>query len=150
MCVKKIATDFELYDHENRLYRLGIVLGENGLLLGFTSDIRDLNGMRRLMWLRRQVYNLAMIGIHAALIIPDESYMLSDFYISSLLSVPFPMLADPAKRVHEAYAMHQPGLLLIDRDRQIQRQWLLDNYTIAPPVDELMSVAQDISRSRIN
>jgi len=150
MAVKNIAPDFELYDHENRLYRLSILFGEYGVLLGFTSDIRDLNGMRRLMWLRRQVYNLAMIGIRAALIIPDESYMLSDFYISSLLPVPFPMLADPNKRVHQMYDMHQPGLLLIDQEQYIQEQWVLTGETIAPPVDEVMMAAHRIAHLHSN
>lgn len=114
------AIDFELYNHENRCYRLANVMGENGALLGFCGDIWDLNSVRHVLWLQRQTYKLTVAGVQATFIVPNHAHDLNGFYMSIPRNIPFPLLADPDRQIYDAYQIDNPTFIYINRDKQVK------------------------------
>lgn len=119
--------NFQLLNHENVRYQLTNLMGESGILVGFSGDIWDLGSVRRVLWLQRQVYKLSMSGIMAAIVVPNETYELNGFYMSIPRMIPFPLLADPNREIHELCQIEFPGFVLLDRNRTVTRKWFLQS-----------------------
>lgn len=123
----KTIEDFYILNHENVRYSLSQLLGESGILLGFSGDIWDLGSVRRVLWLQRQVYKLSLAGIMSAIVVPNETYDLNSFYRSIPRMIPFPLLADANKTVHTLLEIEFPGFVLLDQERQVVRKWFLQS-----------------------
>lgn len=117
--------NFELKDHESTLYRLSAMMGENGILLGFTNDVWDISAVRYVLWLQRQRYKLSTFGINTALIVPNQCYELNGFFKSIPRDIQFPMLADPQEIVYRQFTMEKSGYLLLDAEGQELERWYL-------------------------
>jgi peroxiredoxin len=119
------APDFKVYDHENKAHHLANLMGANGLLLGFASDIWDLGCVRHVLWLQRQTYKLSLSGINSAIIMPNQPYELTGFYMSIPRKIGFPLLADPKNQAFTGYEIEYPGFLYINGDGIVERKWFL-------------------------
>jgi peroxiredoxin len=119
------APDFKVYDHANKAHRLANLMGENGLLMGFASDIWDLGCVRHVLWLQRQTYKLSLAGINSAILMPNQPYELTGFYMSIPRKIGFPLLADPDGTAFEAYEIEYPGFMFINGDGIVERKWFL-------------------------
>lgn len=138
------APGFNLPDASNTPYRLEDLIGEDGLLLGFPGSIWEVACIRRIMWLQRQAGRFALIGVHTALIVPDQHYMLHGFLMTGPDVTMLPLLADPDHKVHMDYHMEMPGLVLIDRRHTICNKWMMPNDRIWPRVQELARAIQAV------
>jgi len=118
--------NFELKNHENVPYRLENLMGENGILLGFTGDVWEVSCVRYVLWLQRQNFKLSTLGINCALIVPNQTYELNGFFMSIPRDIPFPLLADPTHGVYEDLGMEKPGYMLLNRDGEILGRWYLN------------------------
>ncbi len=137
------APDFLLYNHENRKSALGDLMGERGLLLGFTGDIWHPTSVRRILWLQRHAAKFARMGVSSALLICDQPHMLYGFYLSSITPLSFPLLADVDRRVHCNFSMERfSGLVLIDDNRVIRDKWLVPDERVWPRESELLQSFQ--------
>lgn len=116
--------DFRLYNHENIAYSLSHLMGERGILLGFSGDIWSLDSMRHVRWLQKRSYKLALRDIGAAIIVPTETYEISGFYMSNPNPIPFPLLADPERRVYDLFGL-EAGFVLLDAQRHMRKSWSL-------------------------
>ena len=120
------APDFSIFSHSRKQYTLRSLVGERGLLIGFTSGIWNLANIRRILWLQRYAYTLEMAGVNAALLDYDELNTLYDFVISSPVKIAFPLLADVDGLVHDAYQLQgRTALVLIDRNRVVRHTWFV-------------------------
>ena len=99
------APAFTVCAHTRDQYTLPSLLGERGLLLGFTGGIWNLANIRRVLWLRRYAYTLEMAGVNVALLDFDELNTLYDFATSSPVKITFPLLADEDGQVHDSYQL---------------------------------------------
>lgn len=139
------AQDFSLPDHTQKIYTLGELAGETGIMLGFIGDIWQAASVRRILWLQRHVGRFAQMGTPIALLVRDHSHTLYGFRMSSPLPVPFPLLADADGRVHRSYSMDRhPGMILIDRERVIRYKWLMPEDNVWPKMPELIEAVQTL------
>jgi hypothetical protein len=103
--VAQSKSDFVLNNHENISHRLSMMMGEKGILLGFTGDVWDLNCVRYVLWTQRQSFKLSSFGVNTALVVPNHCYELNGFFMSIPRDINFPLLADPAYKVYGDYDM---------------------------------------------
>ncbi|MEO1646346.1 MAG: hypothetical protein AAFR67_14230, partial [Chloroflexota bacterium] len=89
------ANNFILHNHDNMAHELDMMMGENGILLGFTGDVWNVSCVRYVLWLQRQAFKLSTKGVSSALIVPNRPYELNGFFMSIPREIPFPLLADP-------------------------------------------------------
>lgn len=130
MIAKQVVTtvsDFELKNHDNISHRLSMMMGERGILLGFTDDVWHVSCVRYVLWLQRQSFKLATEGINSAIIVPNQTYELNGFFMSIPRIIPFPLLADPTAHIYHEFEMSRPGFMLISRDGEIQGRWYVDD-----------------------
>jgi hypothetical protein len=118
-------TDFVLNNHENISHRLSMIMGEKGILLGFTGDVWDLNCVRYVLWTQRQNFKLATFGVSTALVVPNHSYDLNGFFMSIPRDINFPLLADPGYKVYGDFDMAMPGFVLLNRDGGLMGKWYI-------------------------
>lgn len=116
-------TSFTLNDHNNRSHELNFMMGEQGILLGFTGDVWDVSCVRYVLWLQRQAFKLATYGVHSALVAPNRPYELNGFFMSIPREIQFPLLADPRREVYDQLGMDNPGFVLLGRDREVLGRW---------------------------
>lgn len=136
---------FSLLDHKQVSHSLDDLMGYTGVMLGFIGDIWQPASVRRILWLQRQVHKFSLLGAPIALIIRDHPHTLYGFHMSSPLPVPFPLLADPDGKIHQAYQMDRhPGLLLIDRQHILRDKWLMPDDRVWPKVQELAQSIQEL------
>src|SRR5690606_86846 len=114
--IMPVAINFELKNHENIPHRLDMLMGEKGILLGFTGDVWDVSCVRYVLWLQRQAFKLSTQGINCALIVPNQPYELNGFFMSIPRNIPFPLLADPMLDVYENIGMEKAGYMLLNRE----------------------------------
>jgi peroxiredoxin len=133
------ALGFALYNHENRISHLDELVGPRGLLLGFTGDIWQPASVRRILWFQRHYPRFLRLGVDVSLLICDKPHMLYGFYMSSVIPVGFPLLADVDRAVHRQFSMERySGLVLLDRDGVIRDKWLVPDERVWPKEQELL------------
>lgn len=148
--LNSMVEDFSLSDHNNQLYTLEDLMGENGVMLGFIGDIWQPASVRRILWLQRHVQKFAQEGTPIALLVRDEPHTLYGFHSSSPLPVPFPLLADPRGHVHREYRMERhPGLLLIDQNYVLREKWLMPDDRVWPKLPQLIHSIQRLQPTRV-
>jgi peroxiredoxin len=143
--LKSLAPEFSLLNHEHRESTLQDMMGEKGLLLGFTGDIWQPASVRRILWLQRHTSRFVRHGINVALLICDKPHMLYGFYMSSVMPLEFPLLADDERSVHTRFSMQRhAGLILIDSHGIIRDKWLVPDERVWPNVQELLDAFQQL------
>ncbi len=141
--LETIAPDFLLYNHENRKSALQELLGERGLIVGFTGDIWQPASVRRILWLQRHASKFARMGVNIALLICDKPYMLYGFNLSSVTPLSFPLLADVDRQIHIKFNMERfSGLVLVDKNQIIRDKWLVPDERVWPRESELVQSFQ--------
>lgn len=115
--------NFTLNNHNNRAHELNLMMGEQGILLGFTGDVWDVSCVRYVLWLQRQAFKLATYGVQSALVAPNRPYELNGFFMSIPREIQFPLLADPRREVYDSLGMDKPGFVLLGRDREVLGRW---------------------------
>ena len=118
-----VVSDFVLNNHENIPHRLSMMMGDKGILVGFTGDVWDLSCVRYVLWMQRQSFKLAAQGVTSAFVIPNETYELNGFFMSIPRNIPFPLLADPKQSISAKFGMETPGFMLLNRDGEVQERW---------------------------
>lgn len=136
-----IAADFTLHDHSYQGHRLSQYIGQSGLLLGFPGDVYQLGSIRRLLWLQRQANKLSLAGINAMFVVPNEPTDLHAYHLSTPSPLNFMLLADPQRKAHDLYQADQPMMVLLDAERVIRRQWLLNDSGL-PYTAEIVRAAR--------
>lgn len=141
MVGKRFVPAFQLQNYQQQAFKLGDLMGSEGLLLGFPGSIWDLASIRRLLWFQREDYKLLLADINAAFIVPNESTDLNNFHLSMPYPVRFPLLADPDETVHRAYNIYHPTLILIDAHYRLRKQWLITADGL-PRTSEIVQAGQ--------
>ena len=136
------APDFSLINHENREVALPDLMGERGILLGFTGDIWQPASVRRILWLQRQHHQFTtQHGVEIALLICDKPHMLFGYSMGSVRPLQFSLLADAARQIHEAYRMTRyAGLVLVDNKQVIRDKWIVPDERVWPRAAELCAI----------
>lgn len=129
LALSQIKHEFVLNNHENISHSLSMLMGENGILLGFTGDVWDLNCVRYALWMQRQSFKLAANGINTALIIPNHPYELNGFFMSIPRGLNVELLADPKFQTYGEFDMAMPGFVLLNRDGDIVNKWYITDTT---------------------
>lgn len=139
------APDFALLNHDHRIMSLEDLMGEHGLLLGFTGDIWQPASVRRILWLQRYAPRLHKLGVNIALLFSDKPHMLYGFYMSTPTPLGFPLLSDLDRDVHRRYNMERhAGLALINRELRVADKWLVPDERVWPQVQELIQACGHI------
>jgi peroxiredoxin len=140
--LQTIAPNFKLLNHENEEIILNQLIGDQGLLLGFTGDIWEPASVRRILWLQRHYMQFCKKGVQSALLICDEPHMLRGFSMSSVIPLEFPLLADTDYKVHHQYCMTRyAGLILIDAGGVMRDKWIVPDERVWPrPADLLKAI----------
>ena len=120
-----LVQDFKLKNHDNVDHQLSMMMGERGILLGFTGDVWDVSCVRYVLWLQRRNFKLSAQGINCAMIVPNQSYELNGFYLSIPRDIKFPLLADPAGDVYNDFGMEQPGYVLLNHAGEVLQRWYI-------------------------
>ena len=139
--IYELAPDFTLYDHKYHAHRLSQYIGRAGILLGFPGDVYELGSIRRLLWLQRQARKLAIAGINALFVVPNEATDLHAYHLSTPDPLMFLLLADPKREVYEQYHADHPIMLLLDSERRIRQQWLLKDSGLPHTAEIVRSVS---------
>lgn len=135
--------DFRLLNGERREQSTKDVMGEFGLLLGFTGDIWMPSTVRRILWLQRHARRVQAMGVNVAVIVRDQPHTLHAFTLSSPVAMEFPMLADPEGMTHALFNMdHNAGMLLISNRRVLADKWVMPDDRLWPRVQELIEGAR--------
>lgn len=133
------APDFRLYNHDNQQNSLADLMGEQGLLLGFTGSIWQPASIRRILWLQRHAARFKREGVNIALLICDKPHTLYGFYLSTVTPLSFPLLADVDREVHLRFRMDRfAGLVLVDHRHLIRDKWLVPDERVWPREQELV------------
>jgi len=133
------APDFTLYNHEQERYTLSYLIGERGLLLGFTNDIWLPASIRRILWMQRHAAKIMNEGVNVAIVLHNQPHTLYGFYVSSPVPLPFPLLADVNHQVHAMYNMaSHPGMILIDANCITREKWLMPDERLWPKSREII------------
>lgn len=130
--------DFSLTDSDNKAFDLKAVMGKKGVLLGFLGDIWRPVSVHRIFGLQRAAKKFTALGWQTAMIVCDQPATLRNFHASSPLPVPFPLLADANGKVHDAYCVERPCLLLIDRDAILRANWQMPPDIVLPETDAIL------------
>lgn len=134
------APDFKLYNHESVQSTLFDIMGERGLLLGFTGDIWQPASVRRILWFQRHTMSFQRYGVNIGLLICDKPYVLYGYNLSAVTPLGFPLLADVDRDVHIRFNMIQhAGLTLIDAEGVIRDKWLVPDERVWPRTQEVIS-----------
>ena len=137
------APDFSAFNHDNQVLTLEDLMGERGLVLGFTDDIWEPASVRRVMWFQRHFTQFCGLNIQLALLICNEPHVLNGFALSSAVPLDFPLLSDIDLTVHRQYNMEShAGLLVIDSAYVIRDKWIMPEERVWPKAPELMSVLE--------
>jgi peroxiredoxin len=132
-------TNFLIRDHANKTHFLADLIGENGLMLGFISDVWNAISIQRILWLQRNFYSFKRQGVNMALVARDEPHLLYGFYVSSAMPPEFPLLADTDGRVHQALSMERfHGMVLLDHHLLVSRKWLVPDDRIWPKLHDIL------------
>jgi len=143
--LNSLAPDFSLLNHEHRESSLSRLMGKKGILLGFTGDIWQPASVRRILWLQRQNSRFVRHGVNTALLICDKPHMLYGFYMSSVMPLEFPLLADDERTIHAKFSMERhAGLILIDSKTIIRDKWLVPDERVWPNAQELLDAFQHL------
>lgn len=133
------APDFWLHNHLNQHSTLSDLMGQRGLMLGFTGDIWHPASVRRILWLQRHAPKFQRMGVNVALLICDKPHMLYGYHLSSVTPLNFPLLADVDRGIHHEFNMERfSGLVLINRDGLICDKWLVPDERVWPREQELI------------
>ena len=144
------APEFSVYSHNRKQHTLRSLLGERGLLVGFTGGIWNLANIRRVLWLQRYANTLEMAGVNVALLDYDDLNTLYDFAISSPVKIAFPLLADEDGQIHDAYQLQgRTALLLVDRGRVVRNAWYVGTDHVWTTPMELVQAVQTLDLSRV-
>ena len=139
------APAFSLMNHENHVMALSDLMGERGILLGFTGDIWQPASVRRILWLQRQHHQFTTYGVEIALLICDKPHMLFGYSMGSVRPLQFSLLADTDRRIHEAYRMTRyAGLVLLDHEYTIRDKWIVPDERVWPRAAELCAVFEQL------
>lgn len=134
----RLAPRFHLPDHNRAHHNLTDLMGERGLILGFTGDIWRPASVRRILWLHRHAHMLQRTGFNVALLIHDEPHMVYGFYASSPTPPVFPMLADVDGAVHHLFGMdNQAGMIVLDHELRVRQNWTLTADRVWPRLTEI-------------
>jgi peroxiredoxin len=137
------APDFALYDHKGHVVEYSSLMGERGLILGFTGDIWEPASVRRILWLQRHQQQFQKQGVNLGLLVCDKPYKLNGFSMSSLVPLEFPLLSDADRNVHAQYNMEPfAGLILIDHQWSIREKWIMPDERVWPKIGDLLSTIQ--------
>lgn len=136
------APNFRLLNQENIAHNISQIMGESGLFLVFTGDVWDMACIRNVLWLQRQVYKLSTYGLNIAVIVPNQTYDLSGFFISIPRKMPFPMLADPDSKTYSDYDIEKTGFVVIDNQQNIRGKWKLKSGAVPHMRDILKAIAE--------
>jgi peroxiredoxin len=143
--LNSVAPEFTLLNHEHQESTLSGMIGKKGLLLGFTGDIWQPASVRRILWLQRQHSRFVRHGVNLALLICDKPHMLYGFYMSSVMPLEFPLLADAERVVHTKFSMDRhAGLILIDSRKIIRDKWLVPDERVWPNAQELLDALHQL------
>lgn len=119
------APAFQLPTCDRQVIGLDTLMGERGLLLGFTGDIWQPVTVRRMIWLQRHSAALRAQGIEIALLVSSPPHMLAGFRVSSALVLDFTLLADVDGETRQRYQIDaHGGLILLDNRQIIRGKWL--------------------------
>jgi peroxiredoxin len=145
------APHFTLPDHGRTARSLGSIIGQRGVVLGFTGDIWRPASIRRIIWLQRHATLLQRTGFNVALLIRDEPHMVYGFYASSPNPPVFPMLADTDGDVHRLFGMTEStGMVILDQALIMRQRWLLGPDRIWPRLSEIMDALDLIDEQAPN
>ncbi len=136
------APSFRLKDVDNQIHTLPMLMGEMGLLLAFSGDIWSMAGIRQAMWLQRYSAQFALFGVRSALIAPNDSDALRSFAMSSPLSIPFKLLADPHQEAYKAYNSAASSVVLVSHQGYIEARWVLGSTGALWVMHEVLRVIQ--------
>ena len=132
---------FILPDHDNREVAAEDIMGQRGILLGFTGDIWEPASVRRILWLQRHQSQFAREGVNTALLVCDHPYKLSGYAMSAVEPLHFPLLADADRAVHARYNMENyAGLVLVDSAWLVREKWIMPDERIWPKISDLMTM----------
>lgn len=130
--------EFSLTDADNKLFDHKTVMGKKGVLLGFLGDIWRPVSVHRILGMQRCAKKFAALGWQTALVVHDQPATLRNFHASSPLPIPFPLLADPNGKTHNAFGIERPCLLLVDRDRILRARWQMPPDIVLPDTDAIL------------
>lgn len=137
------APDFAVLSHTNTLVSLENLLGERGLVLGFTGNIWEPASVRRILWFQRYYPQFARLNVSLALLLCNQPHQLYGYSMSSVVPLDFPLLADIHREVHMLYNMERyAGLVVVDAAGMIRDKWLMPDERIWPKAPELMAVLE--------
>lgn len=137
------APDFAVLSHTNTLVSLENLLGERGLVLGFTGNIWEPASVRRILWFQRYYPQFARLNVSLALLLCNQPHQLYGYSMSSVVPLDFPLLADIHREVHMLYNMGRyAGLVVVDAAGMIRDKWLMPDERIWPKAPELMAVLE--------
>lgn len=132
--------DFRLPDCYWNPHELGTLMGKQGILLSFISDIWHPSSVRRILWLRHHMPKFMKLGVNVAVIVRDDAKMLYGFEMSSPLPIPFQLLADTRGDVHDDYDMvGHNGLLLLNKRHVLRAKWIVPEDRVWVKFPELES-----------
>ena len=133
--------NFEFRNHNNKSHYLSSQMGKKGLLLGFSGNIWDLSSVRQVLWLHRQSYKLALHNLGTAVIVPNEPYELSGFFMSIPRDITFPLLSDNRHQAYDMLEMNErSGFVLLNAEYCVVRRWFTDD--IVPSVRDVIATAE--------
>jgi peroxiredoxin len=137
------APDFGVLSHTNNLMSLENLMGERGLVLGFTGDIWEPASVRRILWFQRHYPQFSRLNVNLALLLCNQPHQLYGYSMSSVTPLEFPLLADVNREVHALYNMERyAGLVVVDATGIIRDKWLMPDERVWPKAPELMAVLE--------
>ena len=137
------APDFGVLNHTNHVMSLESLMGERGLVLGFTGNIWEPASVRRILWFQRYYPQFARLNVNLALLLCNQPYQLYGYSMSSVTPLEFPLLADVNREVHALYNMERyAGLVVVDATGLIRDKWLMPDERVWPKAPELMAVLE--------
>ncbi|MAS36381.1 MAG: hypothetical protein CL610_20415 [Anaerolineaceae bacterium] len=137
------AANFCVLNHENHVTTLDDLMGERGLVLGFTSDIWEPASIRRVLWFQRHDVQFARMNVKLALVVCNEPHTLYGYSVASVEPVNFPLLADVRRDIHGAFNMEgYAGLVVIDRSYTMRDKWIMPAERVWPKPGELIQTLE--------
>ncbi len=137
------APDFGVLSHNSQMMSLEDLMGERGLVLGFSGDIWEPASVRRILWFQRHYPQFARLNVNLALLLCNQPHQLYGYSMSSKATLEFPLLADVSREVHTLYNMERyAGLVIVDAAGMIRDKWLMPDERVWPKAPELMAVLE--------
>lgn len=141
--LRTLAPKFNAPDHTGEVRSLPFLMGDSGLLLGFVNDIALTSTIRRAQWLQSHHAVLQRLGLHVALVIPNQPHTLANFYTSCPVPPDFTLLADDDRTLHRLFQLNRrAGLVLIARDLTVIAQWAVPEEKTWPDLAAIMYAAE--------